>query len=256
MVIDHCLGGIGFMGNQQTLIMDLDDTLVHCNKYFKESKKKFVSQMQKWFKALSKKEIIQKHSEIDLKSVEKYGLQSSVYPDTYVETYKYFCKKFGRKMEEKEIKQVRRIGERVFQQKVQPLPYMKEVLNKLREDGHQLYLFTGGDLENQRRKIKQLDLGTYFENRVFIFEHKNINALKKVLKKIKPEMNSTWMIGNSLKTDIKPAIELGINAIHIPSEIEWSYNIVDIEVEPRGVFAELKSLLHLPDYLREFYERI
>jgi putative hydrolase of the HAD superfamily len=57
--------------------------------------------------------------------------------------------------------------------------------------------------------------------------------------------------GNSLKTDIKPAIELGINSIHIPSELEWSYNIIDIDIEPRGTFAELKSLLQLPEFLRE-----
>ncbi|GHI01498.1 hypothetical protein [Neobacillus kokaensis] len=66
------------------------------------------------------------------------------------------------------------------------------------------------------------------------------------------------MIGNSLKTDIKPALDLGINAVHIPSEIEWSYNIVDIDMEPCSTFAELTSLQHLPDYLREhhFYKAI
>jgi putative hydrolase of the HAD superfamily len=86
---------------------------------------------------------------------------------------------------------------------------------------------------------------------VFIYEHKNKHALKKVLQSIKTEKHMTWMIGNSLRTDIMPAIELGINAIHIPSEIEWSYNVLDMEIEPGGTFAELESLKRLPDYLRE-----
>jgi putative hydrolase of the HAD superfamily len=46
-------------------------------------------------------------------------------------------------------------------------------------------------------------------------------------------------------------LELGINAIHIPSKIEWSYNIVDIDINPRGTLSELPSLLQLPDFLRE-----
>lgn len=91
----------------------------------------------------------------------------------------------------------------------------------------------------------------YFKNGIFIYQHKNKKALNKVLKSIKTDIKSTWMIGNSLKTDIMPAIELGINAVFIPSEIEWYYNIVDIEMMQQGTLAELPSLLDLPVFLRE-----
>jgi putative hydrolase of the HAD superfamily len=43
--------------NQQTLILDLDDTLIHCNKYFKEAGQKFFKQIKEWFKSLSIEEI-------------------------------------------------------------------------------------------------------------------------------------------------------------------------------------------------------
>jgi putative hydrolase of the HAD superfamily len=237
---------------QQTLILDLDDTLIHCNKYFAESKDHFVKQMQVWFPALDSETILQKQLEIDLKGVEKHGLHSSVYIDSLITTYQYFCIKNKRKIKTKEREQIRKIGKSVFERPVQPLPYMHEVLNQLQTDGHPLYLFTGGDHQNQRRKIRQLELEKYFEDRIFIYKHKNTDTLKEVLNKIKAEKKSTWMIGNSLKTDIKPAIELGINAIHIPSELEWSYNIVDIEINPNGTLAELGTLLDLPDFLREY----
>lgn len=236
---------------KQTLILDLDDTLIHCNKYFKEAKSKFAKQMQVWFAMLTKEKIKQKHSEIDIQRVEKHGLHSSVYIDSLVETYQYFSKKYKRKMKEFEIEMIRKIGQSVFQIDVQPFPFMYEVLNKLKKDGHQLFLFTGGDQENQNRKIRQLNLKPFFDDGIFIFEHKNTMALQEVLGKINADKKATWMIGNSLKSDIKPAIELGINAIHIHSELEWSYNIVDIAIEPYGTFAELKSLHDLPDFLRE-----
>jgi putative hydrolase of the HAD superfamily len=248
--LHHYLRGDWFM-NQQTLILDLDDTLIHCNKYFQQSKMELVKKLQGWFKTLTYDEIIQKQIELDLKSVEEHGLHSSRYPETLVETYAYFCKKFNRKMKETEIDVIRIIGRKVFEIEVEPFPYMYKVLEELQEEGHHLFLFTGGDAFNQYRKIFQLGLEKYFNKGIFIFKHKNTRALKSVLTKIRSNKKTTWMIGNSLKTDIKPAIELGINAIHIPSEIEWSYNIVDIEIEPRGTFAELKSLIQLPDFLSE-----
>lgn len=242
--------------NQQTLIMDLDDTLIHCNKYFVESRNRFANVMKKWFKTLSKDEILQKQSEIDIKSVEQHGLHSSRYTESLVATYRYFCQIIGRKMKASEINQVQKIGQSVFQRKVKPFPNMYEILDTLHSDGHQLYLFTGGDEENQKRKITQLALTDYFEERIFIFEHKNTEAMQQVIDKINADKRNIWMIGNSLKTDIKPAIEIGINAIHIPAEIEWSYNIVDIDIEPSGTYAQLKSLRHLPDYIREqVYDR-
>jgi putative hydrolase of the HAD superfamily len=239
------------MKNQQTLILDLDDTLIHCNKYFEQSKIEFVKKLQGWFKTLTREEIMQKQMEIDLTSVEEHGLHSSLYPETLVETYVYFSRKFNRKMKEIEIDEVRKIGRKVFEIEVEPFPYMYKVLEEIQKEDHHLFLFTGGDAFNQYRKIFQLGLEEYFHKGIFIFKHKNTSALKFVLTKIGSNKKSTWMIGNSLKTDIKPAIELGINAIHIPSEIEWSYNIVDIEIEPGGTFAELKSLIQLPNFLRE-----
>lgn len=239
------------MINQQTLILDLDDTLIHCNKYFNQSRKEFVKQIKKWFKAASVQEIRQKQLEIDLKSVKKVGLHSSGSTESLVATYKFFCKKYKRKLKLEQIKKIHAIGERVFETKVEPLPYMYEVLDKLQEDGHDLYLFTGGDVINQHRKIAHLELERYFQKGIFIFEHKNTEALKKVLDHIKSPQKTTWMIGNSLKTDIKPAIELGINAIYIPSDMEWIYNIIDLEIEPNGIFAELPSLKQLPEFLME-----
>jgi putative hydrolase of the HAD superfamily len=243
--------------NQQTLILDLDDTLIHCNKYFVESRNRFANVLKKWFKTLSKEEILQKQSEIDIKSVEQHGLHSSIYTESLVATYRYFCEKKGRKMKGSEINQIQKIGQSVFQRKVKPFPYMYEILDTLQAEGHQLYLFTGGDAANQKRKITQLGLTDYFEERIFIFEHKNRDTMQQLLDKIKAaDKQDTWMIGNSLKTDIKPAIELGINAIHIPAEIEWSYNIVDLDITPSGTYAQLPSLRHLPEYIKEqVYDR-
>jgi putative hydrolase of the HAD superfamily len=238
--------------NQQTLILDLDDTLIHCNKYFKESKNKFAFLMKKWFKKMTKEELVAKKNDIDIRNVEEYGLHSYNYPVSLVETYLYFCKKYKKKLDDKKIAQIREIGQSVFERTVEPFPHTFDVLGQLQRDGHRMCLFTGGDVANQLRKISQLEMEQFFDAGVFIFEKKDQSALRKVLHQLRADRKSTWMIGNSLRSDIKPAIELGINAIHIPSDIEWCYNIIDVEIEPSGTFAELPSLLELPAYLREY----
>jgi putative hydrolase of the HAD superfamily len=58
------------------------------------------------------------------------------------------------------------------------------------------------------------------------------------------------MIGNSLKTDIKPALEIGIRAVHIPSEIEWDFNQIELDVQSNDKFYNLDQLKDLPSFIR------
>ena len=234
----------------QTLIFNLDDTLIECNKYFKATIDEFTRQLQQWFPSLSKEEIQKVQLDLDMKAIETHGLDSSRFPESLASTYKYFSEQSGRDIQAEELDVVRGIGKSVFEIEVEPLPHIYEVLEELREEGHQLYLFTGGDEENQSRKIAQLELEKYFGNRVYIYTHKDAKALGSILDSIGANKNSTWMIGNSLKTDIKPAVELGITAVHIPSELEWSFNN-EVDVTSIGTFMNLKSLTELPELIRK-----
>ncbi|MFP7732391.1 HAD family hydrolase [Priestia aryabhattai] len=240
---------------RQTLIFNLDDTLVHCNKYFRDTINHFVAQLQEWFENLTKEEIKKKQLEIDLKSIETYGLHSSRFPESLVATYLFFSEQTNQDIREDRVEKVKKIGQSVFEVPVEPLPDMYEVLDNLKEQGHNLYLHTGGDEENQSRKIVQLELAKYFEKRVFISEHKNTPALKEILNQINYDPKKTWMIGNSLKTDIRPAVEVGIHAIHVPSELEWSYNQVEIDIKPKGNLITVNSLMEVPEIIQKHAQK-
>jgi putative hydrolase of the HAD superfamily len=129
---------------------------------------------------------------------------------------------------------------------------MNETLQRLKKEGHELYLHTGGDEPNQRRKITQLELATFFEHRVFISEHKDTTALKDIMKTEDFDPKITWMVRSSLKTDIMPALEVGINAMHIPPKTEWEYNVEEISVEPKGAFITLNSLNEVPEAIHNY----
>ncbi|WP_082232131.1 HAD family hydrolase [Halobacillus massiliensis] len=240
------------MTTPQVLIFDLDDTLVHCNKYFKEAIDQFTSELNSWFPSASLQEIKKKQLEIDIKNIEKHGLNSARFPESLVDTYCYFSKTYDRPVKESEVQRIRTIAQSVFQVEVQPLPHMYEVLNELKEDGHELYLFTGGDEDNQHRKVHQLELYAYFGDRIFIYIHKNATALEEVVETINCDRNATWMIGNSLRTDITPGVKLGLNTIHIPAELEWKYNNkIETNVLHNHNVQTLNSLREVPAFIRE-----
>jgi putative hydrolase of the HAD superfamily len=236
---------------KQNIIFNLDDTLIYCNRYFNQVIETFADQMTTWFSTLTKEEIKLKQLEIDLKSINKYGLTSARFPESFVGTYNYLCDITGKEKENSEIEFLRELGFKVFKIPVEPLPYMNETLQRLKELGHELYLHTGGDEVNQRRKITQLELTTYFEHRIFISEHKDTTALSDILKTIDADPTITWMVGDSLRTDIVPSLEMNINTIYIPAETEWKYNVVEVNVEPKGAFFTLNSLQEVPDAIHK-----
>jgi putative hydrolase of the HAD superfamily len=231
---------------RQTILFNLDDTLAYCNRYFNTVIGRFVDQMTEWFHSLTREEIKQKQLEIDLNAISEHGLRSDRFPESFVDTYEYFCEKTGKEKKKSDIDLLRDLGFGVFKIPVEPLPYMNETLQELKEAGHKLYLHTGGDEANQWRKITQLELTTYFEHRIFITEHKDTTALSDILKTIDAEPEITWMVGNSLRTDIVPALEMDINAIHIPAELEWKYNEVDVKAEAKRAFYKVHTLRDVP----------
>ncbi|MCQ6276053.1 HAD family hydrolase [Bacillus sp. V3B] len=236
---------------KQNILFNLDDTLAYCNRYFNQVIGMFTDQMKGWFNSLTKKEIRQKQLAMDIEAISVHGLDSDRFPESFVRTYQYFCNVTGKEKKKDEMDYIRELGYKVFKFPVEPIPYMNETLQELKDAGHELYLHTGGDDANQRRKIAQLELTIFFEHRIFISEHKDTTALSDILKTIDADPEITWMVGNSLRTDIVPALERNINAIHIPAEMEWKYNEVDIKVEPKRAFYKLDSLQEVPDVIHQ-----
>ncbi|MFD3257436.1 HAD family hydrolase [Paenibacillus lentus] len=238
---------------QQQIIFDLDDTLIHCNKYFEQILDRFADQLLEWFKSgqLTAKEILAKQIEIDVAGVKKVGFVSSHFAESLVDTYRYFSSLIGRETHLAEEEHLSRLGMSVYDQDVEPYPGMMDTLNLLREQGHELNLYTGGDEFIQQRKIERMKLSAYFDDRIYIRTHKNAEALEEILQSRYFDRRRTWMIGNSLRTDIAPALTAGINTIYIKHPNEWSYNLVDIKKKADTSMYTISSLEQVPSIIAE-----
>jgi putative hydrolase of the HAD superfamily len=242
----------------QTILFDLDDTLIHCNKYYEIVIQQFVDQMQTWFGAyqLSAREIKTKQSELDINYIHLHGFSVEHFPLSFVDTYLHFTNLFGRLPSENERRWLTRLGNSVFDSEIEPYPDMVETLTELQRAGHHLVLYTGGAEQVQWKKIKAMQLETFFADRVFIRGHKNVSALEGILLAEGYDRTQTWMIGNSLRTDVGPALELGIHSIHVAAFTEWDYNIVEIVATPKGAYLKLGALKEVPPAINNYIKQI
>lgn len=242
--------------NKQLLLFDLDDTLVHCNIYFEQVLNKFSHQMIEHFGSgfINEEGIKKKQQEIDLIGVEKLGFTLDHFPQSLVDTYEFLCKLYNELPTEDKIDEIRILGQSVYHMNIEPYPDMIETLNQLKQSGHTLFLYTGGVMEVQFRKINQLGLEYFFENRIHVARHKTIAEMDRLLNRIHADRSNTWMIGNSLRTDIVPALENGIHAIFIPANNEWNYNIIEVNSKPVGAYLTIGSLIQVPDAINHYLE--
>lgn len=233
----------------QTLLFDLDDTLIHCNKYFDQVLDQFADLLSTWFSSYSLTDaaIKQKQLEIDIAGVHLHGFSMDHFPSSLVETYQYFSHLLGRLPSRDEEEELLALGKSVYELEVEPYPGMVETLDRLVAMDHQLYLYTGGIVAHQQKKIKSVKLEAYFSDRVFVRQHKTAEALEEILQDNGFDRSRTWMIGNSIRTDIVPALKAGIHCIHIPAILEWEYNNIEITDAAKGFFLKLRSLDAVPE---------
>ncbi|RIX53631.1 HAD family hydrolase [Paenibacillus nanensis] len=243
---------------KQQILFDLDDTLIYCNKYFFFVVDQFVDAMSTWFAGsplATPGSIRDKQTEIDIALVGHTGFKSEHFPQSFQETYRYFCDLTGRKRSKAEEDFLWKLGLSVYEHETEPYPHMEHTLDELASAGHELHLYTGGEPLIQQRKIDRMGLERYFSSRIYIRQLKNTDALEQILKTGSFDREHTWMIGNSIRTDVVPALTAGIHAIHMRAHDEWQYNMVQIDVKPKGAFFTLDRLKDVPDTIHRYVNR-
>jgi putative hydrolase of the HAD superfamily len=110
---------------------------------------------------------------------------------------------------------------------------------------HSLTLFTKGDPEEQKLKVDRSGLGIYFGHTTIVKE-KDIRSYSALIRERALHPADTWMIGNSPKSDVNPALEAGIHAVFVPHERTWTLEHAELREGPGrllkiGRFEELRE---------------
>ena len=196
------------------LIMDADDTLWENNIYFEQAIHAFVTFLD--HSRLSREEVRSVLDEVE--RLMGYGTVN--FTKSLVETYHRLAEK---DLQEEDVEQVRRFGEQISSQPLQLLEGVRETLDYL-STRHDLYLLTKGDSEEQKLKVERSGIEEYFKQ-VVIVPEKDVTTYHRVVDELRIDPQRAWMVGNSPRSDINPALAAGLNAVYIPHPHTWHLNM-------------------------------
>ncbi len=228
--------------HRQTLLIDADDTLWENNVYFERAIANFISFLNHHERSPAEVREILNDVERDCIVSHGYGLHS--FSHALVKTFERLSVEPLTPALHETIHGFARV---IAAQPVQILPHIAETLHYL-SDRHRLILVTKGDFAEQSGKVTRSGLEKYF-SAVEIVAEKNVPAYQGVVGKYGLASQHTWMVGNSPKSDINPALGAGINAVFVPHDDTWVLEHEELaEAEPPNRLLVLESFRELAEH--------
>lgn len=199
----------------QFLIIDADDTLWENNIYFEHAFEEFVSFLG--HSSLEPREIRDVLDEIEEANARLHGYGSLNFGRNMRECYERLVE---REVREDDLQIVMGFAQRILERPMEVIEGVAETLEYL-SLRHDLTLFTKGHPEEQKLKIDRSGLGAFFRHTAIVKE-KDAAAYRRLVTGREMDPGRTWMVGNSPKSDINPALAAGINAVFVPHAHTWA----------------------------------
>lgn len=224
----------------KVVIFDADDTLWVNETFFREAEEEFCSMLEDYLphhavtKELYKREV---------ENVEWYGYGIKSFVLSMIETAISIT---GTTAPVTMISRIVEIGREMMSKPVVLLDGVEEVLQTLQHK-YRLVLATKGDLVDQERKLVKSGLSTYFHH-IEIMSEKKTPDYEKLLRHLDCRPEQVVMIGNSLKSDVLPILEMGGMGVHIPFHTTWELEVVKHQID-HDSFLKLNSIVDLLPYL-------
>jgi putative hydrolase of the HAD superfamily len=226
----------------QTLLIDADDTLWENNIYFERAISRFISFLN--HHESSPEQVREVLNEVERECIVKHGYGLHSFAHALADTFE----RLGVEPATPELHaQINSFAHSVADHPVEILPEVPETLQYLAGRRHHLILMTKGAIVEQSSKVEGSGLKEYFAA-VEIVAEKDVAAYSSIVEKYELAHDSTWMVGNSPKSDINPALAAGLNAIFVPHGDTWILEHEEVNAAPPlqqllivGRFAELRE---------------
>ncbi|HEY7414878.1 MAG TPA: HAD family hydrolase [Ktedonobacteraceae bacterium] len=233
------------------ILFDGDDTLWGMQHVYYEARDKFLDLCKR--QGINRADAERRFAEIDLeRAIRNGGFDRLEFGQSMLDTYKELCMLYGAKYTTEIHADIVDLGEIPYRKRVRLIPQSEydvaEVLNRLSSHrtilggppvGHTLMLYTSGRPDVQWRKAKETGLLKFFTNYI-VLPNKNATLLRGILETYSIDPLDAVVVGNSLRSDIYPALEVGCHAVFIPNG-GWAYD----KVPTRPGYLQLTELSEL-----------
>ena len=211
------------------IAFDADDTLWHNEPYFDEAQERFCQLFQDF---ASSQEILGLILNHQVKNLPLYGFGIKAFTLSMIETALQLT---HNKISGKGIEQIITIGKDLLQKPVELLPNVENVLKKL-HGKYKLVVATKGDLKDQHRKLHDSGIGHYFHH-IEVLSDKTELDYQKMFNRLECQAEDILMIGNSLKSDVLPILNIGGYGVNVPYHTTWEYEKIDFEIVHENFLA-------------------
>lgn len=221
---------------------DADDTLWQNEQFYRLTEEQFASLLGD---DADVKDISERLLEAEKRNLEHYGFGIKGFTLSMIETAIEIT---DGKVAAKTIADILDIGRELLRHPVETLPHVEEALRALNGE-YLLVMITKGDLFDQERKLAQSGLGDLF-GAVEIVSDKSATTYRRIFSKVADGPDRAMMVGNSLKSDIVPAIAAGSYGVFVPHALTWVVEHVEPPTDaPR--FRQIEHLGQLRDVLAD-----
>lgn len=230
------------MASLTTIGFDADDTLWQNEQFFRMTERHFAELLSGH---AEKEHLLERLLEAERRNLGAYGFGIKGFTLSMIETA---IEVTGGKVPGEVIGKIVAAGREMLSHPIETLPHVHDTLEAL-AGRYRLVLITKGDLFDQERKLAQSGLGDFFQA-VEIVSDKSRPTYERIFDRHGDGAEHAMMVGNSLKSDVVPAIEAGSWGVFVPHELTWVIEHVEApKAAPR--FREIGHLGELPGLLTD-----
>ncbi len=230
-------------GRSQTLLLDADDTLWENNRYFEEAIAAFTSLLDGH--THSPAEIREHLDRVERQTIRERGYGTESFRHSLLQCFEEVAQCAPTPAQHRAVMS---FVDAIVHAEIDLLPGVRPALQAL-ASRHRLILVTKGHDLEQRQKLERSGLQEFFAA-VEVLEEKHDVAYRRVVAKHRCDPGCTWMIGNSPKSDINPALRAGLHAVFVPHPSTWILEREQVMEPPAGQFLlQVSNLGELADRL-------
>jgi putative hydrolase of the HAD superfamily len=198
----------------QTLLIDADDTLWENNVYFERAIARFISFLN--HREYSPEQVREVLNEVEKENIVRHGYGLHSFAHALVNTFEQLTvDPITPELHE----QIHKIAHAIAEHPVELIAGVPQTLEYLAAK-HHVIMLTKGDITEQSGKVERSGLASYFAA-IEIVAEKNLAAYAGIVEKYELSRDRTWMVGNSPKSDINPALMAELNAVFVPHDNTW-----------------------------------
>lgn len=230
--------------DRQVLLIDADDTLWENNIYFEQSIADFMVFLN--HQVMTREEIRLVINQAEHETILERGYGYHSFAHSLVKTFERLSTE---PVTPERHQTIWNFAHRISEYPIELIRDVPETLSYLRERRHHLILMTKGNFTEQSNKVDRSGLKEHFAA-VEIVAEKTAAAYQSIVAKYALAGDLTWMVGNSPKSDINPALKAGINAVFVPHDQTWILEHETLDTAPNG--SRLLKLDRFSDLRKHF----